>query len=262
MVFAAAGMGATFGGPAGVLLSLGVENVLGNLTQITFIYNIWAVFIIFILAIAASQRDTKFMGLLIPLWAGFCMYAGWLKYPNQGTGFGILVVCAMLAIMTYMQETVHERFGIAGPGNKIIKIFTFIIVLQSVVVFMNGNPVVNSASIFPSDVQPIAASNPMYGNIDLQHEMTNTNDAGGLFERAVAIATSSLQIAITALIVLLNWIIGIAVFSLVLASVFPWIVQAGGMGLAFLIIIQFAIWTMYIVFILSTFYRPGPDPGW
>ena len=115
MVFAAAGWGATFGGPDGVRLSFDLANVLSNPTQITFIYNMFALFIIFILAIAASQRDTKFMGLLIPLWAGFCMYAGWLKYPDQGVGFGILVVCVMLAIMTYMQETVHERFGIAGP---------------------------------------------------------------------------------------------------------------------------------------------------
>ena len=256
MVFAAAGMGATFGGPAGVLLSLGVENVLGNLTQITFIYDMFALFTIFILAIAASQRDTKFMGLLIPLWAGFCMYAGWLKYPNQGTGFGILVVCTMLAIMTYMQETVHERFGIAGPGNKIIKIFTFLIVLQCVVVF------VNSAAIFPLDVQPIASSNAQYSNIDLTKEITNATNSGGLLAAIVDIATASLQIAITALLLMGKCLLSIALFAVVLAQVFPWIVQAGAIGIAFLIVMQFAIWTMYIIFIFSTFYRPGPDPGW
>jgi hypothetical protein len=256
VVYAAAGMGATFGGPAGVLISLGVENVLSNLTQIVFIYNIFSMFTLFVLAIASSQRDTKFMSIIIPLWAGLCMLAGWLKYPNQGTGFGILVVCAMIAIMTYMQETVHERFGIAGPGNKIIKIFTFLIILQCTVVF------VNSAQIFPSDVQTLAASNSQYSNIDLTTEMGNLSNSGGILGAIVDIATQSLQIAIAALLLMLKCLLSIALFSVVLSQVFPWILQAGAIGVAFLILMQFAIWTMYVIFIFSTFYRPGPDPGW
>lgn len=255
-VYAAAGMGATFLGPAGVLIPLGVENVLGNLTQVVFIYNVFSMFMLFILAIASSQRDTKFMSIIIPLWAGLCMFAGWLRYPNQGTGFGILVVCTMIAIMTYMQETRHEKYGIAGPGNMIIKIFTFLIVLQCTVVF------VNSSQIFPSDVQAIATSNAQYANIDLSTEMHNLTNSGGLLGAIVDIATQSLQIAISALLLMGKCLLSIALFSVVLSQVFPWILQAGAIGVAFLILMQFAIWTMYIVFVFSVFYRPGPDPGW
>jgi hypothetical protein len=256
VIYAAAGMGVTFGGPAGVLIPLGIENVMSNLTQITNLYNMFSLFIILILAIASSQRDTKFMGLLIPLWAGFCMFAGWLKYPDQGAGFGILVVCTMLGIMTYWQETRHEKFGIAGPGNTIIKIFTALIVLQCVVVF------VNSSQIFPADVQPIAASNNQYANIDLTKEITQVGGTGGWFAQVIDIATMSLQIAISAGLLLLKCLLSIALFSLVLAQVFPWVVQAGAIGVAFLVVIQFAIWTMYAIFVITTWYRPGPDPGW
>ena len=101
------------------------------------------------------------------------MWAGWLHFVNQATGFGIIVVCCMIAIMTYMQETIHEKFGIAGPGNKIIKIFTFLIVLQCVVVFLN------TGNIFPSDTQNIGVADNKYTNMDLSNELPKLNNPVG-----------------------------------------------------------------------------------
>ena len=256
VVYEAAGLGATFGGSSGVLIPLGIERVLTNLTQITFFYNIFSIFVLLILTIASSQRDTKFMSILIPLWAGFSMLAGWLKFVDAGTGFGILVVCSMLAIMTYMKETVHEKFGIAGPGNPIVKIFTFLIVLQCVVVF------VNSSAIFPSDTQAIAQSNAQYSNIDLTTEIGQISNSGGFLQAIVDIGSATIQIAGAAFVLFLKCLLSIAVFSLVLSQVFPWILQAGSIGISFLIVIQFAIWAMYVIFVVTTFVRPGPDPGW
>ena len=238
-------------------LPLGLETVLPNSpTQVVMFYNLFVVFILMILAIASSQRDTRFMAILIPIWAGFSMFAGWLTFPNPGTGFGIIVVCAMLAIMTYMKETVHERFGIAGPGNTMIKIFTFLIVLQCVVVF------VDQAKIFPDTVQPLAPSNPAYSTIDLSKEMGGLSGTGGLFAQIVDIASITLQMAVSALLVVVKCVISVALFAVVLAQVFPWILQAGMAGVAFLIMMQFAIWIMYLIFVFSIYYRPGPDPGW
>ena len=251
-----AGMGATFAGPSGVLLPLGVELVVKSLPQITAIYNYFSIFMLLILAIASSQRDTKFMSILIPVWAGFCMWAGWLHFVNQATGFGIIVVCCMIAIMTYMQETIHEKFGIAGPGNKIIKIFTFLIVLQCVVVFLN------TGNIFPSDTQNIGVADNKYTNIDLSNELPKLNNAGGLQNSISDILTVGTQMAIASIRLFGECLLSIALFSVVLSQVFPWVVQAGAIGVAFLVVIQVAIWLMYLLFIFQTFYRPGPDPGW
>jgi len=267
--FASGGWGATFGGPAGVLISLGVESIITNPILVTQIYNYAAIIPLFILAISAGQRDSRFVAILIPLWAGFGLFAGWLKLPDNpgvpGSGmagsFALVVVLMMVGIMTYMHEAVHEKFGIAGPGNKVIKIFTFLIVLQCVVAF------VNSAAIFPGlsgdgGVSAIAAINNQYSNIDLNTEMTQLSGTGGLFAGVVDIASATLQIAISALVLFLKLILSIALFSVVLSQVFPWIVMAGSVGLGFLIVIQFAIWTMYAIFIFTIFYKPGPDPGW
>jgi len=272
MTTSAAGMGLTMGGPAGVLVSLGIESIVGIATNPTLVYQLYnyaAIIPIFILAISAGQRDTRFVGLLIPIWAGFTLFFGWLKYPDvngiAGSGaanaFALIVILVILGIMTYMQETIHERFGIAGPGNKIIKIFTFIIVLQAVVVFMNV-PTVFQA-IFPSGTQSISTGNTQqFLNVDMNHQMTGMSGSGGLLAQIVDIATATLQIAISSVKMLITMLIGIAAFSLILTAVFPWIVQAGAIGLAFLVIIQFAIWSMYLIFIVTIFYKPGPDPGW
>ena len=269
MTNAAAGMGLTFGGPAGVLVSLGIEYLTSNPTLVYQLYNYAAVIPLFILAITASQRDARFVNILIPVWAGLMLFFGWLKYPDVngvvGSGaanaFALIVILVMLAIMTYMQETIHERFGIAGPGNKIIKIFTFIIILQAVVVFMNAASVF--PAIFPTGTQAISTGNTQqFLNVDMNYQLTGMSGSGGLLAPVVDIATATLQIAISAIKMLISILIGIAAFSLILAAIFPWIVQAGAMGTAFLVILQFAIWSMYLIFIVTIFYKPGPDPGW
>jgi hypothetical protein len=255
MSFAAAGMGMTMGGPAGVLVSLGIEQVVSNLTLVTQYYNYFSLFVIMLLAVVSGQRDAKFISVLMPIWAGFCMFAGWLKYPNMGTGFAILVVCCAIAIMTYMQETIHEKFGIAGPGNKIIKIFMFLIILQCVVVF------VNSASIFPV-LGPITESSTQYSNIKIDSQFSTINLVGGTGNPVIDILTIAPQMAMAALGLLLKCLLSIVLFSAVISQVFPWIAQAGAIGVAFLVVVQFAIWTMYLLFIYTLFGRPNLDPGW
>lgn len=253
--FAAAGGGITLAGPAGVLISLGIERVLSDLKQVGFYYNMFSIFTILLLSVVSSQRDTRFMAFLIPVWAGFCMFAGWLKYSDMGTGFGVIVVCSMLAVMNYMQETRHEKFGIGGPGNTIVKIFTFLIVLQCSVVF------VNSANIFPG-ITPIAESNSQYSNIDLGKEINTVSESGGLLQPIQDLASVLTQVAVSAVSLLVKCLVSIALFSAIIVQVFPWVSQAGGIGLAFLVLVQFAIWVMYVLFIITTFYKPGPDPGW
>jgi len=256
ITYAAAGMGATWLGSA-YGLSLGIERVISDPILIAKYYNYFALFTILLIGATASQRDTKFVALLMPLWAGFCIFVGWLAYPNMAAGFGILIVCCALAIMTYMQETVHERFGIAGPGNRVVKIFMFLIILQCVVVF------INSAAIFPDDTQPIGAVNPQYNNIDLTKELPQMNAVGGLTAQVVDIVSASIQIAIASILLFIKCLLSIALFSVILYSIFPWIVASGGVyGIAFLGVVQFAIWGMYLLFIVQLFYKPSPDPGW
>lgn len=249
--------GLTTAGPEGVQIPLGLGQIFPNDPgSITFYYNLFSIFTLAILASVSGQRDTKYMALLIPLWAGFTMFAGWLKYDSMVQGFGILVVCSAIAMISYMQDTRHERFGIAGPGNTIIKIFTFLIVLQCVVAFTN------TIHVFPDDVKPIAAVEEKYTNIDLTKEIPKLSNTGGLMNDIVSAGTASVQMGLSALRLFLECLLSIAFTSIVLMSIFPWLTQAGAAGTAFLVVLQFVIWIMDVLFILSVFYRVSLDPGW
>ena len=260
------GLGATFSGPGGVLIPLGVET-LGVLSsiQISNIYNWVAVILIVIAAVSASMLDKKAMMIITPLVAGFTMWAGWLNFNNNpnpiasaGTEFGIIVVCVVIGIVQYMTEVQHERFGIAGPGNKVVKLFWFLIILQATV------GLVNNASIFPSDVQPISNvnSNPEYANLNLNVEMTEINSAGGLTAAVVDIVTIAGQLAASILLLFLKILLSLAAFSVIMYGVFPWFSQAGAAGIAILSILQIGIWLMYFMFIFTIYYKPSPDPGY
>jgi hypothetical protein len=253
----AAGMGATWLGPYNYI-ALGIEQVVSDPVIVTRLYNWFSICMVLLIGVTAGYRDAKFIAWLMPVWAGFCLLAGWLTFPNAGTGFGILVVCVLLATMTYMQDTVHERFGIAGPGNKIIKIVIFLIVLQCVVVFVN--PSATFAGIFPDNIAT-APSNAQYGNVDLNSEMTSISSVGGLTALGVDIVSIATQMAYSAFLLLIKVMMSVAIFSLVIAGIFPWI-AATPLGLSFLVILQFTIWFMYLLFIFTLAYKPSPDPGW
>lgn len=263
MSFAMFGSGITQNGPGGILIPLGIERLstMGYIlpNMVTFYYNMFVIFVMMLIAISASQRDLKFMNILLPIWAGIAVFAGWLVYPNVATGFGIIVVSSILATGNYMTETLHEKNGIAGPGNKVVLMFKFLIILQCVVVF------INASAIFPADVSQLTPSNPSYSSIDLTAQINGVNSSGGLIDQAVNfimdIATIAGQIAASALLLVIKCLISLALFSVVLSQVFPWIVQAGATGIAFLVVLQFAIWSMYLLFVFTIFYRPSPDPG-
>jgi hypothetical protein len=256
MSLISAGMGLTMAGPGGVLITLGIETVISDLATVTRLYNYFSVFTLLIIGLVASQRDARFISILMPFWAALCMFAGWLKYPDMGAGFGIIVVSAVFAIFTYMQETRHERFGIAGPGNTIVKIFMALMILQCAVVF------VNSSAIFPDIKSPLAATPPEYSNIQQQSNFNTINGVGGFSAPVVDIITLGTQLAFSFLKLFLACLISIAAFSVILAQVFPFITAAGAIGVAFLVLVQFAIWGMYMLFALQMFFKPSIDPGW
>jgi hypothetical protein len=257
LVYAAEGMGITGYGPGGVLISLGIEYVITNNTVlVTQLYNYWSIITTMIIAIVSGQRDARFMTILMCLWAGLCLFSRWLVYSNPLVGFGVLFVCTLIAIISYMQESRHERFGIAGPGNVIVKIFMYLVIMQAVTGF------VYSANIFPSGTQPIAPVNTQYTNINLNNEMGNINSAGGLTANVVDIATILFQTGYSILLVFMKMLISIALISVVLYSTFPWFSQSGAAGLAFLVVLQFAIWLMYMLFMFTIMFKPSPDPGY
>jgi hypothetical protein len=53
----------------------------------------------------------------------------------------------------------------------------------------------------------------------------------------------------------------VVVFAVVLAQIFPWI-GATPLGVAFLVVLQTAIWICYIMLVFSWFFKPSLDAGY
>jgi hypothetical protein len=237
-----------------MLIPLGIENVAP--ANYTIYYNWIAISILCIVSMLASQRDARFFALIIPFVAAFELYAGWLNTgAYQANTYQIIIFSAFMGGCIYFQDTLHERFGIAGPGSKLLKLVFFFIILQSIV------GLVNVSSIFPQGytVGNTAQTPTQYQNIALNTEISGINSAGGLFAAIVDILSILTQMGVSILKLLLSVIISIVGFSFVLNQVYPWIAQAQN-GLAFLVILQAVIWFMYLVFVTQLFWKPTPDP--
>lgn len=236
------------------LISLQIENVLANNPAlVTKLYNYFAIVTLLMIGLSAGKSSARFINILLPLWAAFEVFAGWLTFPDQGTGVGVIVACFGLAAMSYMIDVRHERFGIAGPGNLTMKLIAWVIIIQASVAF------VNAAAIFPQGSPVATPTNNQYKQLttDLSTQIGSMNAAGGLTAPAVDIVSQGTQMAIGALLFFLRIAVSLGAFSVVLLWIYPFLGQSAA-GIAFLSFIQIAIWILYAFFILQLF-RPGTE---
>ena len=206
-----------------------------------------ALAILFLIAASASQKNASFFGVMLPAAAAFEVWVGWLQFPNPATGWGIVVFVTILAVGLYMKDRLHATFGVAGPGSLTMTIILFIIILQCVVGFTNG------LGIF--DAQGNVAGTPTeYQNVDLSTAIPTVNNTGGFLDQLWSTLTLMTEVTVATIRLLLNVAAALACFSIVLGGVFPFI-GATTAGVAFLVVLQVAIYYMYVVW-FTNFIRP------
>jgi hypothetical protein len=157
----------------------------------------------------------------------------------------------MLGVSIYMKDTLKERFGIGGPGSTLVTLVTFMILLQTSVGLING------IGLFETNVAPTPNQ---YQNVDLSTQTTNLNNQGGLFADILSSGSIVLDIFISAIKMGLTIIASIAVFAVVLASIYPWMAATTG-GALVLTALQVGIWLLYAFYIYDLFVKPPNDLG-
>lgn len=233
-----AGSSFTGKGPYDILVSLGLELVL-PLAQARIYYNWLSVLILTSIAAVASQRTVRFFGVLIPIMAGLLMYFGWftmIDTANSTKLIGTVIVGLIIAILIYMKDSLHERFGIAGPGSPMFNVVFFIILLQAMVGF------VNSTAIWTNNAAPTAST--AYSNIDLKAEVTHINQNSGALGSVVDTASIISQMVWGCIQMFISIGIALCMFSVTLAAIYPWIWQSA-YGPAFLVVLQLGIYIIY-----------------
>ena len=101
-----------------------------------------------------------------------------------------------------------------------------------------------------------AVSN-QYTNVDLTSQVTSITSTGGILENIVSDVMILTQMAFSGLRAFLSIMLSIALFSLTLTQIFPFITTSP-LAVALLAVFQIAIWLLYAKFIMDLFYKPSP----
>jgi hypothetical protein len=238
-------------GEFGILVPLGLEQVIPLSTALMF-YNWIAVMLLFFIMSMASQRNVRFFAIITPMIAALFAYFGWLNSTNPAQVWGIIGLTALVAVAIYMKDSNKEKWGSGGPGSTMLNVVFFMILLQSAV------GVVNTTGIWQENT---AVTPSQYQNVDLTAQMGGMSNTGGLLDGAIATAVQLLEMSLMVLKMIISIIVTVAAFSVTLLLTFPW--MAGNVYiLAALGAIQVVIWLLYAWFFFTIIYKPMPEGGY
>jgi hypothetical protein len=252
-------------GPSGYLVSLGIENVL-NAVQATMMYNYIALSILFFIAAFAGARNEARFCVTIPIFALTFVAFGWLHAPNPIQSTAVIIICALLGVMIYMNQANQDRYGIKGPGSKLMNIVLFLILFQAAIGFTTS---LNLFAAGPSQVsssqcsiggQGIGATCDAYGNIQLS-SVSSISSSGGLLSQVISVAAALPMMVLTLIVFMIQ--IGIAIIgapfliAATMEGLFPGI-SSNGAYVAFMIVIGAIFYFCDVMFLVSLVVKPFP----
>jgi hypothetical protein len=261
----------TFMGPLGIFISLGIENIPGVTALQARMYYNWICFAaVMWVALTSDRRNSTVFCVLAVIVSACTAAAGWFTVllpdgsVNPAGPWGLIILCALLTVVSYMTETKRINFGITGAGDPIINIFTFFILFQGVIGLING------AAIFPvefSTATPdycVAGTNnfancQINGATQLSNLQTNTG-TGNILITAWDALTGMASIAWNAVLLVVQIAISLAFVSAIIVTTYPWIKDSVP-AMALLSIMQILIWILYILTIARWYGKLGYGEG-
>lgn len=246
-----ASRGVTCKGATGVLVDLGLASVMPLQTSL-FYYNWIAVLLLFFTAAMSSQRNMRFFGIFLPLFAALLAYFGWLNASNSAQMWGFIIGTGVLAVMIYMKDSNREKNGAGGPGVTILNIVFALVLLQTII------GMVNVCAIFNTNVAPTPSQ---FQNVDLSEQLNGISNAGGLLSGAISTIVGLLIAGILILVMLLGVLLSIISFEAVLLLAFPFLASSP-LALGILTGMQIVIWITYMWVLFEWVYKPMPDGGY
>jgi len=267
----ASGSTATFTGPLGLFIDLGIQNVPGVTALQARIYYNWICFAaVMWVALTADRRNSTVFCVLAVIVSACTAAAGWFTVllPNGNVNpagpWGLIILCTLLTVVSYMTEAKRINFGISGAGDPLINIFTFFILLQGTIGLING------AAIFPADV---SVADPAYctagtnnfnqcridGATQLSSLQTNTG-TGNILNTMWSIASGIADIAWNVILLIVQIAVSLAFVGLVIVQTYPWIATSAPAMLA-LGMFQLLIWLIYALTISRWYGKLGYGEG-
>jgi len=238
--YASAYSGFTALGPNGVMVDIGFP------IEFIYFYNYISLGFIFLLATSASQKNSAFFALLIPLFAAMFAWWGWLVVPTGSQLWGIVICMGVLAVALYMKTTQQEKFGIAGPGSPFLNIVFWMVVIQASIGF------INASGLFSLNA---AATPDTFQNIALMETIPQIAAAGGWWATITADLYLLGMAAFSALTMLWGVLVAIVNFKALVLSIAPFMSTVPLVD-QFLTVITIGIDFIIIIAVWRWLYKP------
>jgi hypothetical protein len=261
----AAGTAATMTGSLGLLIDLGIQNVPGVTTaQARFYYNIISLALIMWLAWVADEPSSAQFCVIGVGISAFCAYVGWFTTPNPTGEWGLIIMCAVLAVILYMTEKKRIQFGINGAGDPLINIVVFILLMQSTIGLINGAGIFNIGigAATPSECAngSVTYTNcAINGNLMLTNVQTTTGTTNILTQVFNAL-TTVVTMGYNLLVLVIQLLVSVACFAFVLYQTYPWIADSP-QAVLLVGVLQVGIWIIYTLALFRYVWKPMPRDG-
>lgn len=240
-------------GASGILVPLGIENWV-TASQAKYCYNLISVCILFFIAAFSSPRKESTFCVLIPITAGILLLFGWIQLATAAATQGFMfttVVLGLLGVIIYMNDKNTETHGTIGPGNKLVTVALFI------AFFSVGLTLASGFNLFPVGLpQPTAGtcvsgmSCDAFNNVDFQTMSGTLSRNGGLGGDIVSSLAALPGASLTALMMVLNIVVGVFVLPVVLNGIMEGIwpgISSYPQYMLFLGALEVAVLIIYIV---------------
>jgi hypothetical protein len=253
----------TFTNALGLLIPLGIEHFVPVADAIMY-YNYIAIFGILTVAAVAGQTNESRFTFFVPIFAGLMVFVGWLHAPDPVSYIGMIIGCILLGALMYINDMNHEKYGLPGPGTKLLTIVFMIIVFEASVTLMSTS----GLNIFPElsgnsgqSQQGLTCNGYGYscdanGQIMLGASVATVNNQGGTGLDVVSIGMWALQAMISVITFLIKIVAAVLLFSVVLVAAYP-ALGASPQAMMFLAILQLVIWAIYTVAFFNWYFKPS-----
>jgi hypothetical protein len=257
----------TFTNPLGLMIPLGIENWVPAADAVMY-YNYIAVGLILLIAGFAGQTNESRFTFFVPVFAGLMVFVGWLHAPDPASYFGMIIACMLLGAMMYMNDMNHEKFGLPGPGTKLLTIVMLIIVFEASVTLMStsgfnifpelGNTGQSQQSLTCGDQQTggYGYTCDASGKIMLGASVASVNGVGGGDLSVASIGMWAIQVMIGIIQFIIKVVAGVLLFSAVLVAAYP-ALAASPQAMLILGVMQLVIWAIYIVTFYNWYAKPS-----
>ena len=252
----------TFKTPLGLLFPLGFENWIPAADAIMY-YNYIAITLIVVIAAFAGPSNESRFTFFVPIFAALMVFIGWLQAPNPIDYWGIVIGCILLGALMYINDMNHEKYGLPGPGSKLLTVVFMIMVFEASVTLMSTQ----GLNIFPElgnsglQQQSLTCNGYGYqcdanGNIMLAASVSGVSNAGGANLDLLSIAAWTYNAMIGVITFLIKIVAAVLLFSVVLIAAYP-ALAASSPAMMILGVMQLVIWAIYTVAFFNWYFKPG-----